>query len=459
MLPTRSDRWVDVLSLVRFGRGGYLPGRVPGQASDDLPGHPEGTTYGRTRGATYRGDMAQVSLSLFRPALTFGLSTLLVGAMALSGCSSEPEPKPKPKPVKTAAATSTKAVVVPPPPAPFTAKGVPGDLAAVIKPLYFGGKVPSSATASKALGKRRPVKAAGPVVVKGAVASWKGVPIAVVTRGKDVTLAVKAPKWKVVGGWWPSIGVSAPSLGRFPRHVLLVGSDARPGQPLDHSRGDSLHIVGLDGHGGGGVLGIPRDSYVPLASGGQGKINSSLTLGGPGSLQQTVVSATGVPLEGYILTGFDGFQRLVDGVGGLPLKAPVAVNDKMSGADVKAGANKLTGGQALAYGRARYAVPGGDFGRSANQGRLILAAGGFAKLLGPIRLPAILKMGATNIQTNLSAEQVLTFAAGAYVARPDKVPNKVATGGFGMTGDGQSIVLLNADARRLFADLRNGNLS
>jgi LCP family protein required for cell wall assembly len=385
-----------------------------------------------------------------RPALIVGLAAILAGAMALSGCSSTP------KVVKKAAAVPTTTVAPTPP--PFTATGVPAALADVIRPMYFGGTVPSSPSAAKVLLKRKPVNAAGPVVVSGAVGSWKGVPIAVVTSGQDVTLAVAAPKWKVVGGWWPSIGLSAPSLGGAHR-VLVVGSDARPGQAVDRSRGDSLHIVGFDGHGGGGVLGIPRDSYVPLATGGRGKINSALTFGGAGALQRTVVSLTGVPLEGYLITGFDGFQRLIDGIGGLPVKAPVAVKDTMSGADVRAGANKLNGGQALAYGRARHAVAGGDFGRSANQGLMIMAAAGFAKLVGPAKLPGILAMAAPRIGTNLSAEQVLTFAAGAYVTDPNKVHNRVAIGGFGMTSDGQSIVLLDANARRMFADIRDGNLS
>lgn len=396
--------------------------------------------------------MPRVSPSLSRLAIFVGLSTLLVAASVLSGCSS-----PQKAVKKSVAATTTTVAVVNP--APFTATGIPADLAAVIKPLYFGGRVPSSPSAGTALLKRKPVNTAGSVVVQGAVASWKGVPIAVVTNGRDVTLAVKVSRWRIVGGWWPSLAVSAPSLGGVPRRVLLVGSDARPGEPLERSRGDSLHIVGFDGHGRGGVLGIARDSYVSLATGGQGKINSALTFGGPVALQRTVVSATGVPLEGYILTGFDGFERLIDGIGGLPLNAPVAVNDTMSGANVKAGPNKLTGGQALAYGRARYEVPGGDFGRSANQGLLIVAAAAFAKQVGPLRLPGILSMGAPKIQTNLSAEQVLTFAAGAYATPPDKVHNRVATGGLGWTADRQSIVLLDANARRLFTDMRDGNLS
>ena len=248
-----------------------------------------------------------------------------------------------------------------------------------------------------------------------------------------------------------------PSLGSLLRRVLLAGSDARPGESLDGFRADSLHIVGFDGRVGG-ALGIARDSYVPLASGGSGRINSALTFGGPLGLQRTVTSVTGVPLEGYILTGFDGFEELVGGIGGLPLNVPVAVKDDLSGANVKAGPNVLTPGQALAYGRARHAVAGGDFGRSANQGLLILAAAGFAKQVGPMKLPGILQMGAPKIETSMSAEQVLTFAAGVYATQPNKVHNRVATRGFGWTADRQSIVLLDANARRLFADIRDGNL-
>lgn len=395
------------------------------------------------------------SLKSSRPALPIGLATVVAGALALSACTSTTtQPTPAAK-TKTSAAPTTTAAPKPP---PYTAKGVPAALAAVIKPVYYGGRVSSSPSAAQVLRKRKPVKAAQAVVVTGAVGVWKGTRIAVVTRGKDVTLAVAAPTWRVVGGWWPSIGVATPSLGGVSRRVLVIGSDARPGQAIDRARGDSLHIVGLDGHGGGGLVGIARDAYVPLAGGGQGKINSALTRG-PKALQSTVVSATGVPLEGYLITGFLGFKQLVDGIGGLPLNAPVAVRDTKSSANVKAGPNKLSGVQALSYGRARYQVPGGDFGRSANQGLLIMAAAGYAKLAGPARLPSLLTMAAPKIGTNLSAEQVLTFAAGAYITSPKKVHNRVAAGSIGMTSGGESIVLFDAKARRLFADIRNGNLS
>jgi polyisoprenyl-teichoic acid--peptidoglycan teichoic acid transferase len=396
--------------------------------------------------------MSLPPLTSLRPVAPVALSTFLVGALALSACSSAPEVATAPTAPPTTAVAK---------PEPFRISGMPADLAAIIKPLYLGGQVASSPSAAKVLGSRKPVNLVGqpPVVVSGAVGAWKGVPIAVATSGKDVTLAVKAPNWKVVGGWWPSLGVSAPSLGGSPRRVLLIGSDARPGEQVDGARGDSLHIVAFDGRGGGGVLGIPRDSYLPLATGGQGKVNSALMLGGPKAQLRTVASASGVPLEGYLITGFDGFQGLIDGLGGLPLNVPVAVKDSFSGANLKAGANKLNGVGALAYGRARHGVEGGDFGRSANQGRMIMAAAGLAKVVGPAVLPGILSKAAPRIGTDLSAEQVLTFAAAALVTDPKKVNNRVVIGGFGFTSDGQSIVRLDANARRMFADIRDGNLS
>ena len=418
-----------------------------------VPGPLLNRVHGDSVARTYGGRMVHVFLPSSRPAVFVGVSAVLASALALSGCTSTP------KKVVSAPTTTTVTPTTAATPPPFTATGIPAELAAVVKRLYFGGSLPASPSAALVLRKRKPVTAPKSVVVKGTVGSWKGVPIAVVTSGKDVTLAVKAPTWKVVGGWWPSVGVSTPSLDGAPRRVLLIGSDARSGQAVQGSRADSLHIVAFDGRGGGGILGIPRDSYVPLSTGGKGKINSAMVFGGAKAQQQTVASLTGVPLDGYMATGFSGFKLLIHGIGGLSINIPVAVNDSGSHANVKAGPNKLTGSQALAYGRARHAVAGGDFGRSANQGLEIMAAAGFAKLSGPARLPGILQIAAPRIATNLSAEQVLTFAAGVYITKPSKVHNRVAIGGFGQTSDGQSIVLLNANARRMFADIRDGNLS
>ena len=369
-------------------------------------------------------------------------------ALALAGCSGSEKPAPK--------AASSSTTTPAPTPSPFQAKGLPAGLLAAVRPIYVGGAVPSSPSAAAAL-KARKVTPGAKVTVVGSLGTWKKTPIAVVTAGKDVTLAV-GPKWKVVGGWWPSLGVAKPSLGAGSRRVLFIGTDARPGENPMHARGDSLHIVGFDGKGRGGIVGIPRDSWVPLATGGRGKINSALMFGGPTGQTRTVTNLTGVPVEGYVVTGFQGFISLIHDIGGVTLVSPRAFTDKYSQANIKKGVNHLYGQQALAYARTRHALPDGDFGRSRNQGTMMLAGAALVRLAGPQKLPVLLQKTSPYLITNLSAEQVLTFAARAFVTPASAMPNRVATGGFGTSSDGQSIVVLGPYARSLFADIRDGSL-
>ena len=105
-------------------------------------------------------------------------------------------------------------------------------------------------------------------------------------------------------------------------------------------------------------------------------------------------------------------------------------------------------------------MAGGDFGRSANQGLVILAAAAMTRLAGPSALPAMLARAAPSLQTDLSAEQVLTLAATVFVTDLGKVGNGVAKGGFGTTSGGAvDRACSDGQARGYFADLRDGNLS
>jgi LCP family protein required for cell wall assembly len=295
------------------------------------------------------------------------------------------------------------------------------------------------------------------VTGRAALGTWRGTPIAVVSAGDDVTLAV-GPSWRVVGGWWPSLGIDRASLGAAPRWVLGIGSDARPGQDLTRTRADTLQVVGLDGRGGGGVMGMARDLWVPLATGGSGKINSAMALGGPDAQLRTVRSVTGLPIEGYVVIGFTGFERVIDEQGGIPIVVPETVNAAHAGIVIKAGAQTLTGRQALAYARERKTLPDGDFGRSRHQGQIIIAAAVKAKLAGPIAIPRALTSVDRVARSNLSAEQMLTYAAALLRLSPTNVGRGVAKGAFGWVG-GQSIVVLGQEARALFASFRDGNLS
>lgn len=329
---------------------------------------------------------------------------------------------------------------------------VPAPLAGLAEDLYAGDQVSMTGAVSAALPDRAIADLASQVEVAGTTGRWKDTEIAVLTSGDDVSLAVEAEGgWQIVGGWWPSLGVDQPVLGGA-RHVLVLGSDARPGEAVDRSRADTIQVVGVDGRGGGGVMGIARDSWVTMPSGGKAKINAAMVQAGPEGQQSTVAAATGLPIEGYLLTGFEDFTALVDALGGVSIDAPRSVEE------VPAGKSTLDGPLALFYSRNRKSLPDGDFGRSLHQGVVLLGVAAQARAGGPEGLPALLTTASPHVQSNLSAAQALTLAANVYVVSPGKVGQSVAKGGFGWSNDGQSIVLLDDAAYADFADFADGNL-
>jgi LCP family protein required for cell wall assembly len=280
--------------------------------------------------------------------------------------------------------------------------------------------------------------------------------VAVVEAGGDVTLAVADPNWRVVGGWWPTREVPA-YLGEFPRTVAVVGSDARPGENRDTARSDSIHFVTLDGAGSAVLVGVPRDSWVPIAGGGRNKINAALALGGPELMMETFNELTGAEFDGYLLTGFTGFQDMIDVLGGLEIDVPRALNDRSAKASIEAGLQVLEASDALAFTRVRKALPGGDFDRSANGGLALIAAAGMVRSMGVEAVPNLMARSWDMYSTDMSPEQLLTLAAAVTLVDPEKTANVVAAGSPGMAGSA-SVVFLHDSAAELFADMVDGHL-
>jgi LCP family protein required for cell wall assembly len=249
---------------------------------------------------------------------------------------------------------------------------------------------------------------------------------------------------------------------RGPFFLLVIGSDARPGQSVAHTRADSLHIVAFNPRlGRGTIVGIPRDSFVAISGLGTSKINSALPFGGPELVVKTVERLSGVHIDGYVLTGFDGFKRLINAIGGLEVRIPYPMNDPDSKAHFKPGPARLSGRRALAFSRDRHDVPGGDFGRSLNQGRVMLAAlqqlrDHFGR--DPAELLPWAIAGATYLKTDLDLHEMVDLLVEVTSIPPSRIRNKVVSGS-GATVHGQSIVRLGSKAAAVFRDVaRDGVL-
>lgn len=213
--------------------------------------------------------------------------------------------------------------------------------------------------------------------------------------------------------------------------LLILGSDARPGEDVKRSRGDSIHVfVWNPAFNKGTLIGIPRDSWVQIPGKGQGKINGSLSSGGPELMLQTVNALSKLNIENYALTGFDDFSKMVDEIGGVNVLVDPQMNDPYSGAMFAKGWFAMNGPAALAFNRNRKTVAGGDFGRSANQGRFLLYT--LAKLREEVSdAPGLVRWITSFKQhtiTNLKPSELLVLAQIARSIDPNNIQNVVLTG-------------------------------
>lgn len=381
--------------------------------------------------------------------------------LVLSACTTAAEPPDLITPPSSELATTSSTISsTTPTTASLVLEGnlVDAELGRLVETLYRfpGGGEPPEASAEVLAALTGLGVTTSPLEAVGHVALIGEDRVAVIEAGSDVTLAVADPSWRVVGGWWPSLGVDQ-VLGTFPKIVAVVGSDARPGEDPERSRADSIHFVGLDGSGGAAVVGVPRDSWVSLPGLGRGKINSSLSRGGPELMMATFSELTGLSFDGYLLTGFEGFQELITALGGLDVEVPTDLNDKDAKAFISAGRQILDAADALAFTRVRKTLPRGDFDRQENGGRAIIAAASMVETMGIGSIPELLAASRDPLFTDLTTTELLLLAAAVTRVDPLEVANVVVPGRIGSAGNA-SVVFLSDDASATFTDLEDGVL-
>ncbi|WP_129629632.1 LCP family protein [Candidatus Oscillochloris fontis] len=178
-----------------------------------------------------------------------------------------------------------------------------------------------------------------------------------------------------------------PSLSQQTVTILLLGTDARPSD-TEPTRTDAIVVVRLDRDSGRvSMLSIPRDLWVDYPSGGEGRINAAYAVGekkyGPGGgaalAKSTVGKLIGVKIDQFVLINFEGFQTLIDRLGGINVDVPVAISDPAYPTDdygtisvtFKAGPQVMDGERALIYARTRHAD--NDFGRNQRQQLILMS--------------------------------------------------------------------------------------
>ncbi|MFG3418321.1 LCP family protein [Micromonospora sp. NPDC048063] len=223
-------------------------------------------------------------------------------------------------------------------------------------------------------------------------------PTASATPRADPTPSPTAP---------PGAGITGPL------NLLLVGVDTRVSVPGWEPHGDAVLVVhvpkGLDR---AYLFSLPRDLLVDIPAfpkagygGGKTKLTHAMSYGSrvPGKpkepstaqgfelLRSTVSGYTGLRIDAGAVLTFNGFDKLVDTLGGVDLyvdQRVVSLHRRPDGRHrepapggggyvgpqmvYEKGERHLTGWQALDYARQRY-ITGGDYARQRHQQQLVKA--------------------------------------------------------------------------------------
>ncbi|MCA1991395.1 MAG: LCP family protein [Coleofasciculus sp. S288] len=174
------------------------------------------------------------------------------------------------------------------------------------------------------------------------------------------------------------------------------------------------------------ILSIPRDTRVVTSTSGVIKINATNVLGGP-AVSTLAVSQLlfNLPIDRYVRVNVKGVEKLVDVLGGVTVDIPkdMKYTDEAQHLyiDLKAGRQHLNGEQTLQLLRFRNDEQG-DIGRIERQHMVMQALlQQKLNLLTLVRLPQILQVISSHIDSNLDGDELIALSIFAINTDRQKV--------------------------------------
>lgn len=212
-------------------------------------------------------------------------------------------------------------------------------------------------------------------------------------------------------------------------NVLLLGMDARPGE--EKARTDTIILASIDRDTKKvALVSIPRDSRVQLPGHGWDKINSAYLYGGAAMTQKVVGDLLGISVPYYMVTNFNGFQGIVDTLGGVEIDVDKRMYYPDEDIDLQPGLQRLDGHDALSYVRYRYDALG-DITRTERQQRFLTAlAKEAAQMKTVTKLPKLIPQLRENVDTNLGLSDMLFLAQVAAGIDPANIATQTLPGDF-----------------------------
>jgi len=150
-------------------------------------------------------------------------------------------------------------------------------------------------------------------------------------------------------------------------NVLLLGEENMKGAVRGRTDAMILVSVNLDG-GPLKMVSFQRDLFVAIPGKPDDRLNATYAYGGAKLVVETIEKNFGVDIDSYVKVGFDGFENIIDKLGGLRISLTAKESEylnktkyisKPEERNTIAGYQTMTGAQVLGYCRVRF-VPTAD---------------------------------------------------------------------------------------------------
>ena len=238
------------------------------------------------------------------------------------------------------------------------------------------------------------------------------------------------------------------------QNILLLGSDSR-GDGVDlaeqgaasNQRSDTMMWVHIPADRKNiTMMSIMRDTWVDIPGVGEAKINAAMANGGVPLVVETLEGMFKSRIDHVAIVDFEGFKAITDALGGVTV--PVTVPFTTNKFTFDAGPQLMSGDQALAFVRERYAFTDGDYQRVRNQQIFLKAIMGSVltpqTLANPVKVGELVKQVSpyVSVDKGLNASTLGALALSLRDVRSSNVLSfTLPTQGTSTSADGQSIVL------------------
>ena len=242
--------------------------------------------------------------------------------------------------------------------------------------------------------------------------------------------------------------------GKQVLNILITGQDRR--DPDSWGRSDTMILCSINAvNDTVTMVSFLRDLYVPIPGHGSSKLNAAYSWGGAELLNKTLTKNFDVSINGNIELDFFDFVVLIDHLGGVDVELTAAeaeyLNNRHGTWALVAGANHLTGEQALDYSRIRYLDS--DFVRTERQRTVLTRVMGKLQELSWSKLLDAMDMLLENSTMSFTEDELLLYTLGFYPVLQDGeiITSRIPADGTWEydTVSGMSVVKADLDENRL----------